>query len=70
MSTLLPPRKSKGWSSKSRRFIAEAELANGCPLTIDHLMDDLIRVAQSTRRSSQLLQGFIHGSNLPPFLSS
>lgn len=48
----------------------KAELANGCPLTVDDLLDDLTRVAQSTRRSSRLLRGFIHEADLPPFLSS
>jgi putative transposase len=48
----------------------KAELANSCPLTLDYLIDDLTRVARHTRRSSRLLRGFIHQSDLPPFLSS
>jgi len=48
----------------------KAELANGCPLTVDYLMADLIRIARCTRRSSRLLRGFIHESDLPLFLSS
>ena len=43
-------------------------LANGCPLTLDELVDDLSRVARSTRRSPALLQSFIRESELPPFL--
>jgi len=45
-------------------------LANGCPLTIEELVDDLTRVARHTRRSPALLRGFIRESDLPPFLSS
>ena len=48
----------------------KAELANGCPLTVDDRLEDLTRVAQHTRRSSRLLRGFIHEADLPPFLSS
>jgi putative transposase len=48
----------------------KAELANGCPLTVDDLLDDLTRVARRTRCSSRLLRSFIHESDLPPFLSS
>jgi len=48
----------------------KAELANGCPLSVDHLMDDLTRLARCTRRSSRLLRSFIHQSDLPPLLSS
>jgi transposase len=48
----------------------KAELANGCPLNLDDLMDDLTRLARSTRRSRRLLRGFVLESALPPFLSS
>lgn len=44
-------------------------LANGCPMTLDELVDDLTRVARHTRRSPALLRGFIRESDLPPFLS-
>jgi transposase len=45
-------------------------LANGCPLTLDELLDDLTHVARRARRSPALLRGFIRESDLPPFLSS
>jgi len=45
-------------------------LANGCPMTLDELVDDLSRVARRARRSPALLRGFIRTSDLPPFLSS
>ncbi len=45
-------------------------LANGCPLTLDELVDDLTRVARRARCSPALLRGFIRESDLPPFLSS
>lgn len=48
----------------------KATLANGCPMTLDELVDDLSRVARSARRSPALLHGFIRESELPPFLSS
>ena len=45
------------------------QLANGCPLSVDQLLDDLSRVARRTRRSAPLLRSFIRQSGLPPFLS-
>ena len=48
----------------------KATLANGCPLTVDELVDDLTHVARRARRSPALLRGFIRESDLPPFLSS
>ena len=48
----------------------KATLANGCPMTLDELVDDLSRVARRARRSPALLRGFIRESDLPPFLSS
>ncbi|SRR5713101_4328803 len=47
----------------------KATLANGCPLTLDELIDDLTRVARRTRRSPALLRGFIRESDLPSFLA-
>jgi putative transposase len=47
----------------------KTQLANGCPLSIDQLLDDLSRVARRARRSSQLLRSFVLQSDLPPFLS-
>jgi len=48
----------------------KATLANGCPLTVDALVDDLTHLARHARRSPALLRGFIRESDLPPFLSS
>ena len=48
----------------------KATLANGCPMTLDELVDDLSRLARRARRSPALLRGFIRESDLPPFLSS
>ena len=48
----------------------KTQLANGCPLSIDQLLDDLSRVARRARCSSQLLRSIILASELPPFLSS
>lgn len=47
----------------------KATLANGCPMTLDELVEDLTRVARRARRSPGLLRGFIHESDLPPLLS-
>lgn len=46
----------------------KAKLANGCPLIIDHLLDDLTQLTPRTRRSPKLLRSFIAASDLPPFL--
>ena len=48
----------------------KAQLANGCPLSVDQLLDDLTRVARHARRRPTLLRGFVLESDLPPFLSS
>lgn len=48
----------------------KATLANGCPMTLDELVDDLSGVARRARHSPALLRGFIRESDLPPFLSS
>lgn len=48
----------------------KCELANGCPLSIDELLDDLSHVARRTRHSSRLLRSFVLESALPSFLSS
>lgn len=45
------------------------QLANGCPLSIDQLLDDLSQVVRRTRRSAPLLRGFVRQSARPPFLS-
>jgi len=47
----------------------KAQLANGCPLSIDQLLDDLSYLARHARRSSSLLRSFILQSDLPSFLS-
>lgn len=48
----------------------KTKLANGCPLIIDHLLDDLTRLTRRARRSPKLLRSFVEGSDLPPFLRS
>ena len=47
----------------------KTQLANGCPFSIDQLLDDLSRIARRARRSSKLLRSFVLESDLPPFLS-
>lgn len=47
----------------------KATLANGCPMTLDDLVDDLTCAARRARRSPALLRGFVRASDLPPFLS-
>jgi len=44
-------------------------LANGSPLTIDHLLADLCRVARRTRCSSALLRSFVRQSGLSALFS-
>jgi putative transposase len=48
----------------------KAQLANGCPLSVDELLNDLTHVARRARRSPNLLRGCVLESDLPPFLSS
>jgi transposase len=43
----------------------KAHLANGCPSTLDDLLEDLTHLARVTRRSPALLRSFIHTSDLP-----
>lgn len=43
-------------------------LANGRPLTLDHLFRDVVRVGRYVRRRPRLLRSFILGSDLPPCL--
>ena len=45
------------------------QLANGCPLSLEQLLDDLSRRARRARRSAQLLRSFVRASGLPPVLS-
>ncbi|MFZ0888479.1 MAG: transposase [Candidatus Binataceae bacterium] len=47
----------------------KTQLANGCPLSIDQLLDDLSQLARRARRSSQLLRSFVLESDLPPLFS-
>ena len=49
--------------------LAKRELANGCPLNVDELMDDVIRSINGLRASPQKLRGCILQSDLPNFLS-
>ena len=43
-------------------------LANGCPDTVDQLLDDLTRVTRDLRRALALLRACVRGSALPrPF---
>lgn len=48
----------------------KCELANGRPIGIEELLDDLSRVARRTRHSSRLPRGFVLESALPSFPSS
>lgn len=47
----------------------KAELANGCPMSVDSLCDDLTVLFRRARRSPSLLRSFILESDLPSFLS-
>ena len=50
--------------------LAKRDLANGCPLDADELMDDVIRSINGIRTSPDKLRGCILESDLPPnFLS-
>ena len=49
--------------------LAKRELANGCPLNVDELMDDVIRSINGLRTSPEKLRGCILQSDLPNFLS-
>lgn len=46
----------------------KTQLANGCPLSVDQLLDDLSHLARRARRCSRLLRSFVLESDLPPFL--
>jgi transposase len=49
--------------------LAKRELANGCPLDVDELMDAVIRSINRIRTSPEKLRGCILQSDLPKFLS-
>jgi len=49
--------------------LAKRELANGCPLDVDELMDDIIGSINELRTSPEKLRGCILQSDLPDFLS-
>jgi transposase len=49
--------------------LTKRELANGCPLDVDQLMDDVIRSINGLRTSPEKLRGCILQSDLPAFLS-
>lgn len=49
--------------------LAKRDLANGCPLDVDQLMDDVICSINAIRTSPQKLRGCILQSDLPNFLS-
>jgi transposase len=49
--------------------LAKRELANGCPLDVDELMDNVIRSINGIRNSPDKLRGCIFQSDLPHFLS-
>jgi transposase len=49
--------------------LAKRELANGCPLDVNQLMDDIIRSINRLRTSPEKLRGCILQSALPHFLS-
>jgi transposase len=49
--------------------LAKRELANGCPLDVDELMDNVIRSINGIRSSPDKLRGCILQSDLPHFLS-
>jgi hypothetical protein len=48
---------------------AKPDLANGCPLDVDPLMDSVIGSINTIRNSPQKLRGCILESDLPHFLS-
>jgi transposase len=47
----------------------KGELANGCPLNVEGLLDDLTHLTRRLRRSQRRLRGFVLGSELPPLFS-
>jgi len=49
--------------------LAKRDLANGCPLDAQELMDTVIRSIDQIRTSPAKLRGCILESDLPPFLS-
>lgn len=46
------------------------ELANGCPLNVEELLDQLTQLTRRLRRSQRRLRGFVLGSDLPSLFSS
>ena len=48
----------------------KAELANGCPMSVDSLLDELTVLFRRVRRSPALLRSFVLESDLPPLLLS
>jgi transposase len=46
----------------------KGKLSNGCPDSIDNLMENLTRLARKARRSSTLIRSFVNASELPLFL--
>jgi hypothetical protein len=49
--------------------LAKRDLANGCPLDVDQLMDGVMSSINAIRNSPQKLRGCILQSDLPHFLS-
>jgi len=49
--------------------LTKRDLANGCPLDVNQLMEALIASINETRRSPEKLRGCILQSDLPHFLS-
>jgi transposase len=49
--------------------LAKRDLANGCPLDVDQLMDGVIGSINAIRNSPTKLRGCILESDLPHFLS-
>ena len=49
--------------------LTKRDLANGCPLNVDQLMDDVIHSINGLRTSPEKLRGCILQSDLPNFLS-
>jgi hypothetical protein len=47
---------------------AKKMLANGRPMSVDHLFRDVLRVTRAVRKRPALLRAFIVSSDLPPLL--